>query len=97
MSKREDYEKQTEEILMPMVESHGFELVDVEYVKEVGENLRDKGYDEYCKLRDGCGYYSNTDSVDIVTLASAYITDGSKDLVEAVEDAVLWVTTEDID
>ena len=62
----------------------------VEYVKEVGENLRDKGYDEYCKLRDGCGYYSNTDSVDIVTLASAYITDGSKDLVEAVEDAVIY-------
>lgn len=34
MSKREDYEKQTEQILLPMVESHGFELVDVEYVKE---------------------------------------------------------------
>lgn len=36
MSKREQYEKQTEELLLPIVESHGFELVDVEYVKEAG-------------------------------------------------------------
>ncbi len=28
------YEKQTEELLNPIVEKHGFELVDVEYVKE---------------------------------------------------------------
>ena len=36
MSKREIYEQKTEAILMPMVEEHGFELVDVEYVKEGG-------------------------------------------------------------
>ena len=36
MSKREVYEQQTEELLLPIVESHGFELVDVEYVKEAG-------------------------------------------------------------
>ncbi len=36
MSKREQYEKQTEELLLPIVESNGFELVDVEYVKEAG-------------------------------------------------------------
>ena len=36
MSKRETYEQQTEELLLPIVESHGFELVDVEYVKEGG-------------------------------------------------------------
>ena len=34
MSKREIYEQKTEEILIPMVEELGFELVDVEYVKE---------------------------------------------------------------
>ena len=34
MSKREVYEQKTEEILQPIVEEHGFELVDVEYVKE---------------------------------------------------------------
>lgn len=34
MSKREIYEQRTEEILLPIVEKHGFELVDVEYVKE---------------------------------------------------------------
>ena len=33
MTKRETYEKKTEEILNPMMEEHGFELVDVEYVK----------------------------------------------------------------
>ena len=36
MSKREVYEQKTEAILMPIVEEHGFELVDVEYVKEGG-------------------------------------------------------------
>lgn len=34
MSKREVYEQKTEEILTPIVEEYGFELVDVEYVKE---------------------------------------------------------------
>ena len=36
MSKRELYEQQTEQLLLPIVEKHGFELVDVEYVKEGG-------------------------------------------------------------
>lgn len=36
MSKRETYEQRTEELLLPIVESHGFELVDVEYVREAG-------------------------------------------------------------
>lgn len=34
MSKRETYEQKTEEILIPIVDELGFELVDVEYVKE---------------------------------------------------------------
>lgn len=34
MTKKETYEKNTEEILLPIVEEYGFELVDVEYVKE---------------------------------------------------------------
>ena len=36
MSKREIYEQKTEEILRPIVEKYGFELWDVEYVKEGG-------------------------------------------------------------
>lgn len=36
MSKRESYEQKTEEILTPIMEEYGFELVDVEYVKEGG-------------------------------------------------------------
>lgn len=36
MSKREDYERKTEEILLPITDSYNFELVDVEYVKEGG-------------------------------------------------------------
>ena len=36
MSKREQYEQKTEELLLPIIEKHGFELVDVEYVKEAG-------------------------------------------------------------
>ena len=34
MTKRENYEQKTEKILIPIVEEYGFELVDVEYVKE---------------------------------------------------------------
>ena len=34
MSKREDYEKKTEAIVMPLITKNNFELVDVEYVKE---------------------------------------------------------------
>ena len=36
MSKREDYEQKTEALVMPLIEENGFELVDVEYVKEAG-------------------------------------------------------------
>ena len=36
MTKRETYEKKAEELLLPMMEENGFELVDVEYVKEGG-------------------------------------------------------------
>ena len=34
MTKRETYESRTEAFLLPLMEEHGFELVDVEYVKE---------------------------------------------------------------
>lgn len=36
MSKAREYEERTEKLLEPMVERNGFELVDVEYVKEAG-------------------------------------------------------------
>ena len=36
MTRRETYEAKTEELLQPLVDTHGFELVDVEYVKEAG-------------------------------------------------------------
>ncbi len=34
MSKRESYEKRTEELLLPIAEQNGVEIYDVEYVKE---------------------------------------------------------------
>jgi len=36
MTKRETYESRTEAFLLPLLEQHQFELVDVEYVKEAG-------------------------------------------------------------
>ena len=36
MTRREEYEAKAEQMLTPLMEEHGFELVDVEYVKEVG-------------------------------------------------------------
>ena len=43
MSKREVYEQKTEELILPIVEGNGFELVDVEYVKE-GSNWYLRAY-----------------------------------------------------
>ena len=39
MTKREEYEKRTEELLAPIVAAHGFEIVDVEFVKEGGNRF----------------------------------------------------------
>ncbi len=36
MTKREEYEQKTEQLLLPIIEKNNFELVDVEYVKEAG-------------------------------------------------------------
>ena len=43
MAKRDDYEQRTEALLMPIMERTGFELVDVEYVKE-GSNYYLRAY-----------------------------------------------------
>jgi ribosome maturation factor RimP len=43
LSKKEIYEQKTEEILLPIMEKHGFELWDVEYVKE-GSNWYLRAY-----------------------------------------------------
>lgn len=43
MSRREEYEQKAELLLAPIVEELGFELVDVEYVKEAG-NWYLRGY-----------------------------------------------------
>ena len=34
MTKKEEYEKKTEDLVLPLLDKHNFELVDVEYVKE---------------------------------------------------------------
>ena len=43
MRRKEEYEQKAEALLSPIVESNGFELVDVEYVKEAG-NWYLRGY-----------------------------------------------------
>lgn len=43
MSRREEYESKTEELITPIVDEQGFELVDVEYVKE-GSNWYLRAY-----------------------------------------------------
>lgn len=43
MTKKEDYEKKTEQLLIPMLDRNHFELVDVEYVKE-GSNYYLRSY-----------------------------------------------------
>lgn len=37
LTKREEYETRAEKMLEPLMEENGFELVDVEYVKEAGQ------------------------------------------------------------
>ena len=39
MSRRDEYEQKAEALLAPIVEGQGFELVDVEYVKEAGTGI----------------------------------------------------------
>ena len=39
MTKREEYEKRTEKLLTPITEANGFEIVDVEFVKEGGNRF----------------------------------------------------------
>ena len=73
MSKREQYEQQTEELLLPIIERHGFELVDVEYVKEAGTwYLR-----AYIDKPDGI----TVDDCEIVSRAFSDILD-EKDYIE---------------
>lgn len=36
MSKHQNYEQRTEQLILPILEEHQFELVDVEFVKEAG-------------------------------------------------------------
>lgn len=36
MSKHQDYEKKTEQLILPVLEKYQYELVDVEFVKEAG-------------------------------------------------------------
>lgn len=43
MSRREEYESKTEALILPIVDEKGFELVDVEYVKE-GSNWYLRAY-----------------------------------------------------
>ncbi|KAB1437632.1 ribosome maturation factor RimP [Candidatus Galacturonibacter soehngenii] len=43
MSKRDEYEKRTEDLLLPIIEANHYELVDVEYVKE-GSNWYLRAY-----------------------------------------------------
>lgn len=43
MSKKEEYEQKSEALILPIVEQHQFELVDVEYVKE-GSNWYLRAY-----------------------------------------------------
>lgn len=43
MAKRDEYEQKTESLLLPIMERTGFELVDVEYVKE-GSNYYLRAY-----------------------------------------------------
>ena len=41
------------------------------------------GYAEYVQLREACGSFESTDSVDLTTLASKYINCGDKDIEQA--------------
>ena len=73
MTKREEYEQKTEEILQPIVDANGFELVDVEYVKEGGTwYLR-----AYIDKPDGI----TVDDCELVSRAANDILD-EKDFVE---------------
>ena len=60
----------------------------VEYLESVLSKIEAGDYVNYFKARDNCGLYKDTDSVDMITLASKYKTDKSDALITAVVNAV---------
>ena len=68
MSRREEYEKRAEELLAPIVELNGFELVDVEYVRNMGKLVEIRTYRPIEKQKEFCGiltaYDSNSVTID---------------------------------
>ncbi len=77
MTKREEYEKKTEELVMPIIEANNFELVDVEYVKE-GSNWYLRAYID----KDGG---INVDDCEIVSRALSELLDKN----DFIEDAYI--------
>ncbi len=77
MSRREEYEKKTNELLMPILEERGFELWDVEYVKE--------GSDHYLRAYiDKEGGITIDDCVDVSRALSDEL-----DRTDFIEDAYI--------
>ena len=80
MSKSESYEAKTEELIQPLIDSRGFELVDVEFVKEGSDwYLRvyiDKDGEKYLASKKSLFPYFQFDADDF------YIYDGEKEVGE---------------
>ena len=74
MTRRETYEAKTEELLQPLVDAHGFELVDVEYVKpRRSERVQKIKTDNGIEIIIPVDYMNSKDYVEFVTQSDGTI------------------------
>ncbi|MGN0166206.1 MAG: clostripain-related cysteine peptidase [Lachnospiraceae bacterium] len=66
----------------------------LDYISAVHEEILNGGYSEYILARENCGLYTNTESVDIITLATMYPVDCSADLINATVNAVCYTESD---
>ena len=65
-----------------------------DYLVSVHNDLKNDGYAEYIKARSACGEYGGTETADLITLATAYHTDMSTELMNAVVNAVYYTDSD---
>ena len=66
----------------------------VAYISSVHEDILNNGYTEYALARGNCGLYGQTESVDIITLATMYPNNKSTDLINATVNAVCYTESD---
>ena len=77
MSRRETYESRTQTLIMPVLDQNGFELVDVEYVKEAGNWFLVATVDTNADVKPLCSNPDSIVGIDVGLQHPAVASDGT--------------------